>query len=293
MPGDPANHWTTREDLNYRTISYAQNHEDILLDRVFGGGGGYRGFYVDIGANHPVFHSVTKLLYDRGWCGVNVEPSPSLHQELSRARPRDVNLNLGVADVAGVMTFFEVASPRHGWSTFMPEMAAAYHEQGVATTERKIEVATLGAIFAANVDRTVDVLKVDVEGLEQKVIAGLDWDKWRPRVVLVEATWADLWEHILLSHAYGKVAFDGINNFYVRSEDAALGAKFATPVNILDNFIPHEILRLVDQPCGNCGSSRRVPDTANSLKLARKLHIAARRHPLLVSTARRILNRMN
>ena len=255
--------------------------------------GGYQGFYVDIGANHPVFHSVTKLLYDRGWSGVNVEPTPSLHEELSRARPRDVNLNLGVADAAGSLTFFEVAPPRHGWSTFLPEMAAAYHQQGVASIERRIEVATLENIFARHVDRPVDVLKVDVEGLERQVIAGLDWAKWRPRVVLVEATWADLWEHILLSHAYGKVAFDGINNYYVRSEDAALGARFAAPVNILDNFIPHEILRLIDRPCGDCGSSRRVPDTANTLKLARKLQNTARRHPVLASTARRILNRMS
>jgi hypothetical protein len=67
--------WLTLEDVYGKTVSYAQNYEDILLGRALRKS---EGFYIDVGANHPVFHSVTKLFHDRGWRGINVEPSPVL-----------------------------------------------------------------------------------------------------------------------------------------------------------------------------------------------------------------------
>ena len=61
-------------------VSYAQNGEDVVLDRAFAG---IRdGFYVDAGASHPVMDSVTKHFYDLGWSGVNVEPLSREHRAL-------------------------------------------------------------------------------------------------------------------------------------------------------------------------------------------------------------------
>ena len=54
-------------------VSYAQNHEDVLLRRVFPDEP--NGFYIDVGANDPVRDSVTKHFYDRGWHGINIEPA--------------------------------------------------------------------------------------------------------------------------------------------------------------------------------------------------------------------------
>ena len=54
-------------------LSYAENFEDLLLDRVFRNQNA--GVYVDIGAADPVRHSVTLKFHLRGWRGVNVEPS--------------------------------------------------------------------------------------------------------------------------------------------------------------------------------------------------------------------------
>ena len=45
-------------------ISYAQNHEDILIDRLFPG---RIGTFMDIGACHPVVNSNTRFFYERGW----------------------------------------------------------------------------------------------------------------------------------------------------------------------------------------------------------------------------------
>ena len=70
-------------------VSYAQNFEDVMLWRAlkhveFG-------FYVDVGANDPEVDSVTKLFYDNGWRGVNVEPVTQWYEKLHRERSRDVN----------------------------------------------------------------------------------------------------------------------------------------------------------------------------------------------------------
>ena len=85
-------------------VSYAQNGEDVLLHRVFGGQ--ETGFYVDVGAYHPVIGSITKAFYDRGWSGINIEPG-SVFAELAEARPRDVNLQMAVLDHAGEVAFVE------------------------------------------------------------------------------------------------------------------------------------------------------------------------------------------
>ena len=46
-------------------ISYAQNFEDVILQRVFHACD--QGRYVDIGGYDPTIDSVTKHFYDRGW----------------------------------------------------------------------------------------------------------------------------------------------------------------------------------------------------------------------------------
>src|SRR4051794_30113943 len=85
-------------------ISYAQNGEDILLDRLFGG---RPGTFLDIGANHPFIDNNTYFFYLRGWRGVNVEPTPRGHALFAEHRPEDRNLAVAVSDGEGELPFFE------------------------------------------------------------------------------------------------------------------------------------------------------------------------------------------
>jgi hypothetical protein len=54
-------------------ISYGQNSEDVVLWRALRDIG--TGFYVDVGAGDPKEDSVTHAFYERGWSGINIEPS--------------------------------------------------------------------------------------------------------------------------------------------------------------------------------------------------------------------------
>jgi hypothetical protein len=75
-------------------ISYAQNLEDVVLNRVFKSKP--TGFYIDVGAHDPVEQSVTKYFHDLGWRGINIEPVRSSYWKFDKERPRDINLNLAV-----------------------------------------------------------------------------------------------------------------------------------------------------------------------------------------------------
>ena len=222
-------------------LSYSQNGEDVLLNRLFPEGGG---FYIDVGANDPVDCSVTKHFYDRGWRGINIEPEPAAFGRMVAGRPEDLNLNLGISDSEGIIPFFE--APRaNGWSTFSPQQAANLRAQQIEIIERPIPVTTLAKVCEQHVRGPIDFLKVDAESHETAVMAGANWARWRPRVILIEANGMVHWEPGLLRAGYHFALFDGVNRFYVRAEDRHLIPRLATMANCLDEYVPHAHARVI------------------------------------------------
>jgi FkbM family methyltransferase len=233
-------------------ISYAQNQEDVLLSRLFPPG--RPGFYIDVGANDPVVDSVTKHFYDLGWRGVNVEPAARPFERLLQQRERDVNLNVGLSDKEGRLSFYEFPAALPGSSTFSPGLAEWHHDGGMPFVEREVPVTTLARICEEHVTGTVDFLTVDTEGHERMVLEGGDWTRWRPRVVVVEATQPNTlipthgqWEHVLTDAGYLYAAFDGLNRYYVRREDEDLLPALAAPANVCDDFIPFKYSRAISE----------------------------------------------
>jgi FkbM family methyltransferase len=219
-------------------ISYAQNFEDVMLERVFRGQS--QGFYVDVGAWHPIVDSVTAHFYAKGWSGINVEPEPFAFSQVAEARPRDVNLDVALGDAAGEKTFY-LAS---GCSSFVREYAERWLGPGSEVAQVPVRVTTLGEVCRQYAREPIDFLKIDVEGWEREVIAGGDWERFRPRVVLVEATVPNTsapahesFEQLLAGAGYVFVYFDGLNRFYVREEDRDLKVHFRTPPNVFDAFL--------------------------------------------------------
>lgn len=258
-------------------VSYAQNGEDVLLARLFPSG--LKGFYVDVGAHHPVVGSITKHFYDRGWRGINVEPAAEPLAELRRARPRDLNLGVGLSDRPGRLTLFE--SSDTGCSTFSPDAADHQRQAGIPFAEREVEVLTLAQVCEDHVENEIDFLSVDVEGHEARVLLGADWKRWRPRVVLVEATEPlttvpshENWEPTLLDADYLFAAFDGLNRWYVRAEDPRLVEPLRTPVNALDDYIPYRYKKVIDDlRYGYDGMNRHLTAArAHNQTLAQQYH---------------------
>jgi hypothetical protein len=100
-------------------------------------------------------------------------------------------------------------------------------------------------------DTPIDFLKVDVEGFEGEVLRSNNWDRWRPRVIVVECLTPHVqtsthtqWEPLLLDAGYLPALFDGLNRFYVEEKDEALLPLLAAPANILDPFDAVEVVQL-------------------------------------------------
>jgi FkbM family methyltransferase len=206
--------------LRYQ-ITYSQNREDLILAGILRDTA--VGFYVDVGANHPEFHSVTKLFYDRGWSGINIEPNERLHAELSAQRPRDVNIRAGVSSQPGSLTFHSFAVD--GLSTFSSDLKAEYERMGLPPNEQSvIEVVTLSQLLHAHRPAgEIHFLKIDVEGLEMEVLLGNDWERYRPWILCVESTMYHPGRQeaslaFLTAFRYERVFNDGINEYYVAKE---------------------------------------------------------------------------
>lgn len=224
--------------------SYTHNCEDALLWRVFRDVSA--GFYIDVGAFDSVDDSVTKMFYDRGWSGINVEPNPPYLNKLNADRPRDVNLGYAVSDSVGSLDLVVVGDT--GLSSTDADIAQTHAQSDHALSTVSVPAQTLRAIWDEYVPsgRNVHFLKIDVEGAEKAVIEGADWARHRPWVVLVEATLPNTeipshhdWEPLLLKADYTYAFFDGVNRYYVAAEQAHLMDAFRRPANVaLDKFIP-------------------------------------------------------
>lgn len=222
-----------------RRPSYSQNGEDILLWRALGHLP--TGRYVDVGAGAPSDLSVTRLFYDHSWSGLNLEPEPTYFGQLTTERPRDVTLQTAAGATSGHATFHVVEST--GLSTLDAEIARECRSDGYAVREITCEVAPLSDLIDRHFSTGDDVhfLKIDVEGSEYAALQGLDLERHRPWIVLIEATRPrtttlshQRWEPLLLESGYRFVNFDGINRYYVAEEHLELAEAFDRPVNALD-----------------------------------------------------------
>jgi FkbM family methyltransferase len=225
-------------------ISFAQNGEDVVLSRAFDGQAA--GFYIDVGAWEPVTDSVTKYFYDKGWCGINIEPVTSYYQRLVEERPRDINLNVAVGATATRKARF-IEFEGSGLSGISESLnRTAIDALGLGFTERDVDVdvMSLADVTGRYAQGDVDFLKIDVEGAERSVIESAEWHAFRPRVIVVEAiaplscqpTWFQ-WEGLLFEAGYEFALFDGINRFYYRAEEPALRQRLSAPANALDNYV--------------------------------------------------------
>jgi len=194
-------------------VTYSQYNEDIILRALFHDV--KKGFYIDIGANFPTVDSVTKVFYDIGWTGINIEPLTRAYLKLKQSRVRDVNLNLGVGSKVGVASFREYPD-LSGHSTFEDSQKDAHKEKSL---DYKVKLTTLNALFETYQVKHVHFLKIDVEGYEQRVLEGNDWSKNRPEVVCIEANHVSKdWRGVFADHQYTLFINDGLNEYYIAKE---------------------------------------------------------------------------
>ena len=189
---------------DYGIGSYAQEGEDILLKRIFE----YRnindgGFYVDVGAHHPQRFSNTYFFYKRGWKGINIDATPNSMQLFNEIRPNDINLELAVSDKEESLIYYLFNEP--ALNSFDKELSfqRIKIEHYSIIEEKQIRTMPLENILNEYLqsNQEIDFLTIDVEGFDYKVLVSNDWNKYRPKIVLVEILSQDI-ESMLSTEGY-------------------------------------------------------------------------------------------
>src|SRR3954471_3881331 len=210
-------------------LSYSQNLEDYHLSLVFAGQA--TGFYIDIGAGHPVADNVSFWFYERGWQGIVVEPQSELAALYARLRPRDVVSRSLVGRESGEADF-HLVDRLHGLSTTREDVAQNIRAYNADYRTLRLPVTTLAELCECHGVGAIDFLKIDVEGAESDVLFGGDWKRFRPKVIVAEAVtpleseqgWQD-WEPFLIAQGYRFALFDTLNRFYVAEEHREILAR--------------------------------------------------------------------
>lgn len=206
-------------------MTWAQHGEDDTIARLLNWNGSDPLFYIDVGALDPEFCSVTKIFYDAGGWGINIEPQRLYYEKLLAARPRDLNFCCGIGNPGqGVlMPFTDFRSDQAGFSTFSEKWSQVW---GGPREVVPTPVYTLEEVCRDHVgDRVIDFLKVDAEEWEDRVVAGGNWEKWRPRVAVLECfepcssvPTYDRFEPTLFAAGYELVHEDPGNRYYMPKE---------------------------------------------------------------------------
>ena len=169
----------------YARKSYSQEGEDLILSRVFDRI--QHGFYVDVGAFHPKRFSNTHLFYQQGWSGINIDATPGSMERFRRIRPRDINLEVAIANTRRTIPFF--VFNESALNSFDRELSCS-RNHGKFHIQEEIEITTqmLQEVLASHLPtgQKINFLSVDVEGFDLEVIQSNDWKQFRPEYVLVE-----------------------------------------------------------------------------------------------------------
>lgn len=230
--------WKYNKRETIVSYSHLDDMEDVILYNIFHDNKDI--FYIDVGANDPWTSSVTKLIYDHGGSGINIEPIPELAELYPIERPRDIVVCAGIGKENSQMTLYLQGMTTGEGSTLKEDGVDAYNKQSIT-----IDVYTLRDICKKYIgdNQPIHFLKVDVEGAEKEVLLGADFDSYRPWCIVMESTLPNTdipcyeeWEGLLLNKSYHFVFSHGVNRYYVADEHKELDDKFISVEALLQKY---------------------------------------------------------
>jgi FkbM family methyltransferase len=172
----------------YGRVSYSQEGEDLVVAKLFEASMPNAGFYVDVGAHHPFRYSNTYYFYQRGWRGINIDPRNGMKEHFDAHRPRDLNLEIAIAQTAGSIEFVEFNEPALSGCDMDLAASRNGHNGHNIIGRRAVQAEPLSAVFEAHLPpgQRIDFLTIDIEGLDVQALTSNNWERWRPTLVIAE-----------------------------------------------------------------------------------------------------------
>jgi len=197
---------------------YSENEEEWIIRDFFKDRRG--GFFVDVGASHYRDNSNTYYLETRlGWSGIAIEPQFMFEADYLKYRPRTRFFPLFASDSSNETARLYIADRASLSASASRDFAQLF---GKNVAESVVPTTTLTDLLAQLQVGRIDLLSIDVELSEPKVLAGFDIDRFKPELVCIEAH-PDVRQQILdyfAKHAYvalGKYLRVDVQNLYFTS----------------------------------------------------------------------------
>lgn len=220
-----------------RSYSYPTENEDVILYHVLKHVPGDEIHWIDVGSNDPWLGSVTQFFYEKGGSGINIDIEKELIDISNEVRRRDVNLWNAVGKEEGVIDFYSQGD-YGGLSTTNKNNVLVDEFQ-----KKSVVLTTLKNICDKYVDYPIAFLKIDVEGMEKEVLEGMDFEKYRAWILVIESTIPmtdrpnySSWEDIVINNEYHFVYSHGVNRYYVADEKSELDEKFIGWEELVSNY---------------------------------------------------------
>lgn len=179
--------YVSTDFYKFLNTSFSQEGEDLILDKYLN----YKkkGFFVDIGAHHPMRFSNTYLFYLRGWRGINIDAMPNSMTLFRKYRPNDINIEVSIAENEGISTYYVFTET--ALNTFSEAIAKKIIDKNYSSLVNKYELKTrkLSSVLDEYLPsgQLIDFMTIDAEGFDLQILHSNNWLMYRPNYILVEA----------------------------------------------------------------------------------------------------------
>tara|TARA_Y100000816_G_C26030928_1_gene539688 strand:+ start:300 stop:1040 length:741 start_codon:yes stop_codon:yes gene_type:complete len=209
---------------NYKYLkSSSQFDEDKFLKNFFKNKP--IGKYLDLGCFHPVRDNNTYQLYRKGWRGINVDMNSLSIDLFNYFRPKDINLNIGIAKKKGKKTLY--FSGDFSPLNTIDENHLDFLNKNFNLKEKKIKLRKIQTQNINNVLKKyklnkIDFLTIDLEGYEYEILNILNFNKYKINLICIEILSHNLKSkknrdkilQILKKNNFKLVYKTGVNCFY-------------------------------------------------------------------------------
>ena len=179
--------------------SYSMDGEDLFIidyfkDRKLG-------FYLDVGCYHPIHRNNTFLLHKKGWHGINIDIHKFSIELFDYLRPNDFNYNLAVSNKNQILDMY-FQKHLSQLSTIEEGQAKKVFQGNI--NKKKISSVTLDSILEKikTDSLKIDLLDIDVEGADFKVLEGFSIEKYKPELICIEIHQKNIKESLISKYLH-------------------------------------------------------------------------------------------
>jgi FkbM family methyltransferase len=171
------------KSIFHKKISYSYGGVDSLISNIFKDK--KKGFYVDIGCGHPIKNNNTYLLNKSNWFGINIDLDKDNINLFNIYRTKDYNVCAAISDQVGKTSLFFYHS-KSAINT-ISEKHSEYQKAKVSSI-KKINTTTLNDVLKNSKydNLEIDFLSIDIEGSELLALKNFNFDKYKPKVIVIE-----------------------------------------------------------------------------------------------------------